>query len=116
MILRCRQLAPHEIALQVDIAGAPIEVTPLEREELAGAHASAQAAHEPGIPIRELATRGVEHEIDFLTRERADFRFGSVGVTEVLSEPESRVRDEELVVNGLRQNRAQRARNSADRR
>lgn len=56
MVLRRGELSTHEIALHPDEAGLPIEVGPLQRQQLAGSQPSPQGTQQPRIPVRKSLT------------------------------------------------------------
>ncbi len=116
MVLRRRELAANEIAPDLDERAAPIDVAPLQRQQLAGAHARSEghtAARDtnPGT-ARAPPASSVRH---LVARERIGLRFGIIGCPQVPPETERRIRRQKFVFDRLRQDRAQRPGDPANR-
>jgi hypothetical protein len=56
MILGGREQSPHEIPLYLKESAAPIDVAPLEGEQLAKSQPGPHATEDPGVPLREFDT------------------------------------------------------------
>jgi hypothetical protein len=76
MIFRRRQDAADQVPLHLHEPSLPVEVAPLEREQLAGAHAGPQSAEQPRIPLREPLPSDGDDVRGLVPRERIDDRLG----------------------------------------
>jgi hypothetical protein len=114
MILRRRQHAADQVPLHLHEAALPVEVAPLEREQLARAHAGPQPTQQPRIPLREPLPSDGDDVCGLVARERIDDRLGIVGAPQIPAQAQRRIRGQQLVFDRLRQDRAQRPRDPAD--
>jgi hypothetical protein len=70
VVLGRRQDATDEIPLEMDETPTPIDVAPLEGQELACAHPCAETAQRPRVPLRKMFTRDRENVDDLISGER----------------------------------------------
>jgi hypothetical protein len=83
MILRCGQLAAYEIAANLHVAPLPVEIPPLQREQLTKAHAGPESADHESVPVGEGLPSGLDHLCGVFARKRIHLGFGLVTTTEV---------------------------------
>jgi hypothetical protein len=114
MFFWCRQSAADQIPWHLDKAALPVEVAPLEREQLARAHAGPQPAQQPRRPFGEPLACDCDDVRGFVARERIDDRFGIVCTPQVATKAQRRIRRQQLVFDRLRQDRAERPRDAAN--
>ena len=115
VILGRRQDAAHQVPLHLDKAPAPVEVAPLQREQLTGTQARAEAAQQPGMEFRKPLSCDGDDVRCLVARERIDDWLGIVSAAQVPTEAQRGIRRQQLVFDRLRQNRAQRPRDAANR-
>ena len=72
MILRRGQDASEQVPLHWHEVAAPVEVSPLQREQFAGTHAGTQTAQQAGMPFREPLACDRDDVRRFVARERID--------------------------------------------
>jgi len=87
-------------------------ISRLLSEQLAGAHAGSQRTENPWMPARVLALGGRDQMRGFLPRQRLNDGLGFVAAAQIATHTQARIRRQLVVFNGLRQQRAQRARDA----
>src|SRR5579862_2532451 len=113
MVLRRGQLPAHQIPLELNKSTAPIDVAPLKRQQFPCTHPGSKTAQEPRIPFRVPSPSRLEDMHDFVPREWIDARLGIVAGPEVLAEAECGIGQQQFIVDGLREDGAERPRNTA---
>src|SRR6267143_4652213 len=116
MVLGRRQLASDDVSCDEQVSSSPVDVARLEAKQLAQPHAGTEPGQHPGIPFRELLARNIEDVRGLGARERVDLWFGIVGLTKVLAHPQRWIRGQNFVLDRLREDGAERARDGTHRR
>src|SRR5256885_10703301 len=107
MVLRRRQLAANDVAGDQKVSGSPVDVTPLESQKLTRLHAGAKTREHPREPVGEMLARGGDDQRRFFACQRVDVWLGNIALTKVLAHPKRGIGGKDLVVDGLRQDRAE---------
>jgi len=83
MILRRRQLSAHQVALQLDKPAAPVDVAPLQCQEL-GSQSRSQSAKQPRMPFWKVLPCDLDHVSSLMPREWIDAGFRLVSTPKIL--------------------------------
>ncbi|MDA1092459.1 MAG: hypothetical protein O3A25_04185 [Acidobacteria bacterium] len=113
MVLGGRLYAADDAPADLQIPPPPVDVAPLQSEELAGPQASSQSREHPRVPLGEAVGRDGHEVLGLLPGERVRFRLRFVSPPEMLAEAERGVRGEDLILHRRSQEYAQRAGDTA---
>jgi hypothetical protein len=83
VIFRCRKLSADQIAADLDERAGPIQIAPLDCQQLASPQAGSQATQQPDVPVGKPLAGDAQHFGNFVTRKWIDFGLGIIGGAEV---------------------------------
>ena len=87
MGLRRRHDATHDVPLHDNEPAAPVDVGPLQRQQLAKPQPCTQRTEHPRMPAREVALGDRKHVRSLRDRQGFDHRLGFIAAAQILAHP-----------------------------